>query len=101
MLLLNNWSRYSNYLINLSCFLLILIYHYEAIIKDIACPKLVNKSECEWPAWGVQWLGAHVLLQPPRGVHWFGSLVQTYTPLIKPCCGRHPTYKVGEDEHRC
>ena len=33
-----------------------------------------------------------------------GSLVQipggTYTPLIKPCCGRDPTYKVEEDGHR-
>ena len=23
------------------------------------------------------------------------------TPLGKPCCGRHPTYKVEEDGHRC
>ena len=23
------------------------------------------------------------------------------SPLIKPCCGRHPTYKVEEDEHGC
>ena len=22
-------------------------------------------------------------------------------PLGKPCCGRHPTYKVEEDEHGC
>ena len=22
-------------------------------------------------------------------------------PLGKPCCGRHPTYKVEEDGHRC
>ena len=25
--------------------------------------------------------------------------VRTYTPLSKPCCGRHPTYKVEEDGH--
>ena len=30
-----------------------------------------------------------------------GSLVWTYTQLGKPCCGRRPTYKVGEDGHRC
>ena len=34
-----------------------------------------------------------------------GSLVQLLgmacTLLIKPCCGRHPTYKVEEDRHRC
>ena len=28
----------------------------------------------------------------------FRSWVQTYAPLIKPCCGKHPTYKVEEDE---
>ena len=22
-------------------------------------------------------------------------------PLVKPCCGRHPTYKVEEDGHGC
>ena len=22
-------------------------------------------------------------------------------PLGKPCCGRHPTYKIEEDGHRC
>ena len=22
-------------------------------------------------------------------------------PLVKPCCGGHPTYKVEEDGHRC
>ena len=22
-------------------------------------------------------------------------------PLVKPCYGRHPTYKVEEDGHRC
>ena len=22
-------------------------------------------------------------------------------PLVTPCCGRHPTYKVEEDGHRC
>ena len=34
-----------------------------------------------------------------------GSLVQIpgldLALLIKPCCGRHPTYKVEEDGHRC
>ena len=23
------------------------------------------------------------------------------TLIVKPCCGRHPTYKVEEDGHRC
>ena len=31
----------------------------------------------------------------------FGSQVWTYAPLIKPCCGRHPTYKVEKDGHGC
>ena len=34
-----------------------------------------------------------------------GSLVQLPGAdpalLIKPCCGKYPTYKVGEDGHRC
>ena len=43
-------------------------------------------------------LSSHVPLQWP-GVHWFGSWVWTYAPLVKPCCGRCPTYKVEEDGH--
>ena len=31
----------------------------------------------------------------------FRSWVQTYTLFFKPCCGRHPTYKVEEDGHGC
>ena len=34
-----------------------------------------------------------------------GSLVSipgaNMVPLVKPCCGRHPTYKVEEDGHGC
>ena len=34
-----------------------------------------------------------------------GSLVQIpgvdMAPLVKPCCGRRPTYKVEEDGHGC
>ena len=35
------------------------------------------------------------------GVHWFRFLVWTYALLVKPCCGRRPTYKVEKDEHGC
>ena len=35
------------------------------------------------------------------GVHQLRSQAWTYILLIKPCCGRHPTYKVEEDGHRC
>ena len=40
-------------------------------------------------------LSSHVLLQWPR-VHRFRSQVQTYTPLIKPCCGGIPHIKQGK-----
>ena len=54
--------------------------------------------------WGAglvaQQLSVHVPLQQP-GVPWFGSQAWTCTPLVKPCCGRRPTYKVEEDGHRC
>src|SRR3712207_8734908 len=39
-------------------------------------------------------------LQQP-GVHRLGFWVWTYAPLVKPCCGRRPTYKVEEDGHGC
>ena len=48
-----------------------------------------------------QRLSAHVPLWR-LGVHRFGSQVMTWhTPPGKPCCGRHPTYKVEEDGHGC
>ena len=48
----------------------------------------------------VQWLSVHIPLQW-HGVPWVGSGVQTYPLLVKPCCGRRPTYKVEEDGHGC
>ena len=47
-----------------------------------------------------RWLSSRVPLQQP-GVRQFASWVQTYTLLIKPGCGRHPTYKVEEDGQGC
>ena len=35
-----------------------------------------------------QWLSAHAPIQRPGA---------DIAPLVKPCCGRHPTYKVEED----
>ena len=29
------------------------------------------------------------------GIHWFGSWLGTYAPLVKLCCGRHPTQSRG------
>ena len=52
----------------------------------------------EYVVWGRP--GGTVLLRQPW-VCQFGSRVWTYTPLGKPCCGRHPTYKVEEDGHEC
>ena len=39
-----------------------------------------------------QRLSAHVPLRWP-GVRQFRAWIQTYPPLIKPCCGRRPTYR--------
>ena len=47
-----------------------------------------------------QWLSSHVLPWRPW-VCWVGSQAWTYPPLVKPCCGRRPTYKLEEDVHRC
>ena len=35
------------------------------------------------------------------GVCQFRSRGRTYTLLVKPCCGRHPTHKVEENGHGC
>ena len=48
----------------------------------------------------VQWLSSHILLKWPR-VCQFRSQVWTYALLVRPCCGRRPTYKVEEDRHGC
>ena len=47
-----------------------------------------------------QQLNSHAPLWQPV-VHRFRSWVRTCALLIKPCCGRHPTYKVEEDGHGC
>ena len=49
----------------------------------------------------VAWqLGSHAPLLHP-GIPQFGSRGRTYALLVKPCCGRHPTYKVEEDGYGC
>ena len=72
--------------ISLSCCCYIIIY--------------IQEDYCGGASPVVQQLGSHVPLWWP-GVHWFRSRVLTYTSLGKPCCGRHPTYKVVEDGHGC
>ena len=46
----------------------------------------------------VQWLSSDIPLGW-LGVRWFRSLVWTYSLLVKPCCGKCPTYKGEEDGH--
>ena len=58
----------------------------------------IRKNENMGPARWRSSLSSHVLLQRP-GVHWFGSQVQNYAALVKPCCGTYPTYKAEEDAH--
>ena len=64
--------------------------------------------------------GIHALTFKNRKRHWPGGTVVKFScsasvargllvqissvdmaPLCKPCCGRHPTYKVEEDGHGC
>ena len=52
---------------------------------------LTNKRKRASPV--AQQLSPHILLWW-LGVHWFRSWVWTYALRVKPCCGRHPTYKV-------
>ena len=51
-----------------------------------------------WPS-GVAVKFSHSAQQPQ--VHRFGFQVRTNVPLVKPCYGRCPTYKIEEDGHRC
>ena len=48
-----------------------------------------------------QWLSSHILL--PGGLGFTGSDPRCGHGIAwqKPCCGRHPTYKVEEDGHGC
>ena len=62
--------------------------------------KLTLKIQFLGASLVAQQLSSLVLLQQPR-VHWFGSWVRTHALLTKPCCGRHPAYKVEEDGHGC
>ena len=53
---------------------------------------------------GVQPGGAVVKLSRSALEAWglpVGMLGVDIAPLGKPCCGRHPTYKVEEDRHGC
>ena len=45
-----------------------------------------------------QQLSSHAQLRQP-GVRQLRSRVQTYTSLVKPSCGRRPSYKVEENGH--
>ena len=73
-------------------------------IGDVWFPKGRDVEQTNFKHIGVspvvQRLSLHVLLWQP-GVGEFRSWVRTYTLLIKPCCGRHPTSKVEEDGHGC
>ena len=56
----------------------------------VSASTLRNWERGAGPA--AQWLSSHALLPWPR-VCRFGSWAQTYTPLIKPCCGGDPHTK--------
>ena len=69
----------------------------QCCFKDITLCKKCLKDRAGPVA---QQLSLHILLRWPR-VCWFRSRVQRYTLLVRPCCGRRPTYKVEEDGHGC
>ena len=67
---------------------------------------LREKHECKKvlkDIWG--WPGGSAVKYTHSALAAKGSLVQIpgadMAPLGKPCCGRHPTYKVDEDGHEC
>ena len=72
--------------------------HCFSLLKSFIC---ISKHVSLGAGPVAQRLSSHVLLQQPAQ----GSPVQIpgadMTPLGKPCCGRHPTYKVEEDGHGC
>ena len=79
-----------------------IIYHAFAICgqESSESVSVLFKSKNIGAGPVVQWLSVHI----PLLAAW-GSLVRIpsvdMAPLGKPCCGRHPTYKVEEDGHDC
>ena len=49
----------------------------------------------------VQWLSEHIPLLGGPGFAALDPGCRHGTAWQKPCCGRHPTYKVEEDGHGC
>ena len=75
-------------------------FHSACELDTMLCMGVIKINEIPGAGPVAQWLSSCTLLWRP-GVRWFRSQVWTHTPLIKPCCGRHPTYKLEEDGHRC
>ena len=73
----------------------------EQLLRFASISAMLVKS-CGLPGASpvAQRLSSHVPLRWP-GVRQFRSRVGIYAPLIKPRCGRRPTYKVEEDGHGC
>ena len=70
-------------------------------LRQLQAPAISGQKERTSGAHrAAQRLSSHIPLRWP-GVHKFRSQVQTYAPLGKPCCGKHPTYNIEEDGHGC
>ena len=59
---------------------------------------LLEKRSGGWPGGAVLKFASSALVAQGSPVGIPGVVM---APLVKPCCGRCPTYKVEEDGHRC
>ena len=87
------------------CFIFLPYSLFQVVPKVLLShTKIFNKKASARAGPVAQWLSEHLPLQRPR-VRRFGPRVRTpgsdMAPRGKPCCGRHPAYKVEEDGHRC
>ena len=97
------------YVFKIFMYIYLLLFHYMWFCYKpfkIICGKRWRINKCTLKValfWAARW--CPVVKFARSALAAWGSLVQIpgadMAPLVKPCCGRHPIYKVEEDGHRC